>query len=184
MVSCQRKRKMVLKMEKLWTNQDQTLKYRCCWTNSATSRTWTTTELSSPRKCRKIRILWIMKKLDRRSSKKIKLRFSMRTTLRTDLTYHPWVNSETLLHKMAFKISTGQISKWNNSMSPTEPPSKTSNSLKIKIKICTKKISKIWRPNRKLRTTCRQTFRTYTIFSKTSAIVRTASCWRTRSRSS
>ena len=115
MASFRKKPKILLKLENQRSNQDQMLRFSFCWTNSTISRTLTATDHNF-HLCRKIKILWTLKKIVKTSLLKFKLRFKMKTTVLTRQFFQPWVLLETLTRKMASRTKRGSISQPNNSM--------------------------------------------------------------------
>ena len=167
-------------MENPRINQDKMLRYSFCWTNSTISRVLTAMDHNFHPNYRKIKILWILRKIVKTSLLKIKLWSKMKTTVLTKQIYQTWVLLETLTRKMVFKIKTGSVSQWNHSILILWTPSKTINSHKIQIQMCTQKLNNLWKETKCSKTTCKRIFRAYRLFSKTSESKGEINCQRTK----
>jgi len=181
MASFRKNLKILGNLEKHWSNQDQTLKFSFCWTNSTTFRISTATDRNFQPK---IRSLWTLKKIVKTSPLKIKLRFKMSSrTIPTSQFSQPWVLSETLTRKMVSRINKASISQRDSSKCKAwETPSKTINSHKIQIQMWCQEASHHWKETRFSKTTCRRTFRPCRRCSKTSESKDAISRWRTKIR--
>ena len=168
MASFRKKTKILLKLENPRINRDQMLRFSFCWTNSTISRTSTATDLNFHLKWRKIKIQRIPRKIVKRSLLKFKHRFKMKTTVLTRQFSQPWVQLETLTRKMSSRIKKDLISQPSSSMPILWTIYRTINSHKVQIRMYTKKLSHLWKEIRCFKITCRQIFRTYKPFSKTS----------------
>ena len=181
MVSFRKNLKILRKLEKPRSNQDQMLKFSFCWTNSTTFRISTAMDRNFQLKWPKIRILWTQKKIDKTSLLKIKLRFKMSKTALTRQSFQPWVLLETLTRKTVSRIKEASISQRDSSkLIVWETPSKTINLHKIQIQIWCQEASHHWKETRFSKTTCNRTFRRCRPCSKTSENKGAINWWRTK----